>query len=143
MWPGCLGSSVWNALTVSRPSRSLWNVVLKSLWRRQPRAAQASGSPKRDAGFSLIASLNYTCEHHLERLQKLLELRYGERFDFHQELGLKKLIRFASKLQEQDIQRELLLFYLNCPPAVQNFLRSTDVLDEAHYLKNTSLPKRD
>ena len=118
-------------------------MVLKSLWRRQSRASQASEPSQRKSVFSLSDSLNYTCEHHLQRLQKLIELRYGNNFDYHQELGLKKLIRFASQLQEQDIQRELLLFYLNCPPQVQSFLRSTDVLDEAHYLKSTPLPKRD
>ncbi len=44
------------------------------------------------------------------------------------------LIRFASRIQDQDIQRELLLFYLNCSPVIQEYLRSEDVLDHQHFL---------
>ena len=39
-----------------------------------------------------------------------------------------------SRIQDQDIQRELLLFYLNCSPVIQEYLRSQTDLGEGPFL---------
>lgn len=118
------------------------SVLLKSLLRRQHRSSD--GAPEQEdagnPGFRLTAHLNYTCEHHLLRLQKLLELRYQQRYAIDEDQALRDMIHFASGLQEQDIQRELLLFYLNCPPKVRAFLRSGNMLEANHYLRQSEDP---
>ena len=35
---------------------------------------------------------------------------------------------------DRDVQRELLLFYLNCSPVIQEYLRAETVLSEGHFL---------
>jgi hypothetical protein len=47
---------------------------------------------------------------------------------------LQQLVSFASRIQDQDIQRELLLFYLNCSPVIQEFLRSETALGQERLL---------
>ena len=42
------------------------------------------------------------------------------------------MIQYAARIQDQDGQRELLLFYLNCSPVVQEYLRSEQVLGDDH-----------
>lgn len=113
------------------------SVLLKSLLKRQHRSpgdARETGDGA-NTGFRLTKNLNYTCEYHLLRLQKLLELRYHQHYSINQDVTLRDMIHFASGLQEQDIQRELLLFYLNCPPRVRAYLRSGDMLEVNHYLR--------
>jgi hypothetical protein len=51
---------------------------------------------------------------------------------------IRDLIHFASRIQDQDVQRELLLFYLNCSPIVQEYLRSEEVLAKNHFLSQAS-----
>lgn len=118
------------------------SVLLKSLLRRQGRDRGDSSQKGRENGsyFLLTKHLTYTSEYHLLRLQKLLELRYHRHFSINDDATLRNMIHFASGLQEQDIQRELLLFYLNCPPKVQRFLRSGDMLEANHYLRKGSSP---
>ena len=113
------------------------DVLLKSLWRKASRNPDARAGTENPQGEpqDLTRSLNYTSEYHLRRLRKLIELRYREDYSTDNDAGLRHLIRFASRVQEPDIQRELLLFYLNCPPKLQAQLRAGDMLDAGHYLK--------
>jgi len=117
-------------------------VLLKSLFRRQRRDQEksAGSSPERGNDILLTKHLTYTSEYHLLRLQKLLELRYHRHFTITEDTALRDMIHFASGLQEPDIQRELLLFYLNCPPKVQVFLRSGELLEANHYLRQGNPP---
>lgn len=48
--------------------------------------------------------------------------------------NIRELISFAARIQDQDVQRELLLFYLNCSPVIQEYLRAETVLGEGHFL---------
>lgn len=104
-------------------------MLLKSLWQRGKQQSEKQG-------FRLRDQLTYTGDYHLERLSKLLELRYRRRFPWNSDGGIREMIRFASRVQDQDIQRELLLFYLNCSPAVQNYLKTGDIVDASHYIHN-------
>lgn len=116
-------------------------MLFKSLWRKSGSTGNSDGGgtkPGASGAFSLIKQLTYTGEYHLERLSKLLELRYKRDFPWRTDEGIREMIRFASKVQGQDIQRELLLFYLNCSPEVQEHLRSGDIVDESHYIHNSS-----
>lgn len=80
-------------------------------------------------GTRVVPHITHTGEFHLERLIHLLSSRYGKALAVPEHTGvndqtLKDVIGFAARIQDQDIQRELLLFYLNCSPVIQSFLRS-------------------
>lgn len=82
--------------------------------------------------------MTHTGEFHLERLTSILKGRYGKTFQNRGDESIRDLIHFASRIQDQDVQRELLLFYLNCSPIIQEYLRSDEVLAENHFLSRTS-----
>lgn len=105
-------------------------MLLKSLWQRGKQQSEKKG-------FRLRDQLTYTGDYHLERLSKLLELRYRRQFPWNSDDDIREMIRFASRVQDQDIQRELLLFYLNCSPAVQEYLKTGGIVDASHYIHNS------
>lgn len=89
--------------------------------------------------FHILPHITHTGEFHLERLTDLLKARYGKRFepangDGGSDEAIRDLISYAARIQDQDVQRELLLFYLNCSPAIQEFLRSETVLGDDNLL---------
>ncbi|WP_148862288.1 hypothetical protein [Marinobacter fonticola] len=110
--------------------------MLKALWRKTTGqdCAQATDEDSRGE-LSLADHLTHTGQYHLERLQTLVELRCDQRFPDHSDTAIRQLIHYASRIQDQDIQRELLLLYLNCPPAIQEYLRSGDIIDADHYIR--------
>jgi hypothetical protein len=82
----------------------------------------------RDAAFS----------SQIERLTTLLRARYGKSFVVPDDTAasdqsLKQVISFAARTQDQDIQRELLLFYLNCSPVIQEYLRAETPLGQGPF----------
>jgi len=79
--------------------------------------------------------LTHTGVFHLERLEDLIYDRYQKEFDIEDEQSLRDLVRFASRLQDQEIQREFLLFYLNCGSDTQISLKSGDDIDEENYIQ--------
>lgn len=122
--------------------------MLKELWRklgadlvhaedvaRAVGARRNSGSSRGAQRVRVIPHITHTGEFHLERLIHLLNARYGKTLAVPEHSGtsdhtLKEVISFAARIQDQDIQRELLLFYLNCSPVIQEFLRSETVLGQ-------------
>lgn len=89
------------------------------------------------AGFRILPHVTHTGEFHLERLTSLLNSRYGRRSadsGTSSDDVIRDLITFAARVQDQDIQRELLLFYLNCSPVIQEYLRSDEVLGATRFL---------
>jgi hypothetical protein len=120
--------------------------MLKELWRKLGSEFSRSGyagaqNPGHDArggsGFRLLPHITHTGEFHLERLTQLLKSRYGKTFDNSGDTGdqaIRELIRYAARIQDKDVQRELLLFYLNCSPVIQEYLRSEDVLGHHHFV---------
>lgn len=114
-------------------------MLLKSLWRKTGRSSAAPGGAEQSqpsGQFRLRDHLTYTGDYHLERLSKLLELRYQRQFPWNSDADIREMILFASRVQDQDIQRELLLFYLNCSPTVQEYLKTGGIVDESHYIHN-------
>ena len=79
--------------------------------------------------------LTHTGVFHLERLEDLIYDRYQAEFDIEDEESLRDLVRFASRLQDQEIQREFLLFYLNCSSDTQARLKSTNIIDKTNYIQ--------
>jgi len=79
--------------------------------------------------------LTHTGVFHLERLEDLIYDRYQKEFDIEDEDSLRDLVRFASRLQDQEIQREFLLFYLNCGSDTQTSLKSGDDIDRTNYIQ--------
>lgn len=112
--------------------------MLKELWRKTTGQHCAAASEVDATRFNLKDHLTHTGQYHLERLQMLVELRFEKTFTDSADSSLRELIQFASRIQDQDIQRELLLLYLNCPPAAQSFLRSDDIIDSDHYIHTQS-----
>ncbi|WP_242634277.1 hypothetical protein [Marinobacter salicampi] len=115
--------------------------MFKELWRRtlgQPGLEGNTAASRKDQTLSLSSNMTHTGEFHLERLTALVEQRYGERFDEHEDDAIRHLIRYASRIQDQDIQRELLLFYLNCSPVVQDYLKSEDVFSGDHFISRSN-----
>ncbi|WP_144823057.1 hypothetical protein [Marinobacter piscensis] len=116
--------------------------MLKQLWRKlgaefpQTGLVGREGKPgasdtfKADS-FRVLPHVTHTGEFHLERLTGLLNSRYGKRYEITETSSdeeLLDLIVYAARVQDQDVQRELLLFYLNCSPVIQDYLRSEEAL---------------
>lgn len=123
--------------------------MLKELWRKlgtdfmQPGcsapAAYSGLAGTREMRSSIERShvlphITHTGEFHLERLTNLLKGRYSKALDTvggdSGDEALRDLINYAARIQDQDVQRELLLFYLNCSPVIQDFLRSETTLGD-------------
>ncbi len=102
--------------------------MLKELWKKLGSEFFLDETPR------ILPNMTHTGEFHLERLTDLVESRYGKSFSDRGDESIGQLIHFASRIQDQDIQRELLLFYLNCSPFIQEYLRSGEVLDSNHFL---------
>lgn len=121
--------------------------MLKELWRKLESEFSQSGCVgAQDSlvgvggadGFKLLPHITHTGEFHLERLTALLKKRYSMGFEDSGTAGdeaIRELIHFASRIQDQDVQRELLLFYLNCSPVIQEYLRSEEVLGHQHFIR--------
>jgi hypothetical protein len=128
-------------------------IMLKELWRKlgaeflhndcSSEDIQAglfgARSPGNKQGFRILPHITHTGEFHLERLTGLLKARYGKSFGMpsnqsESDEEIRELISFAARIQDQDVQRELLLFYLNCSPVIQEYLRAETVLGEGNFL---------
>lgn len=128
--------------------------MLKTLWRKlgaelwQPSRSSDSASVA-DAygyvdksfpdGFRILPHITHTGEFHLERLTRLLQQRYGKQIEKPDSIqegddAIRDMISFAVRIQDQDVQRELLLFYLNCSPVIQEYLRHETDLGEGPLL---------
>jgi hypothetical protein len=106
--------------------------MLKELWKKLGSEFSLEESPR------ILPHMTHTGEFHLERLTALVESRFGKTFTERGDESVRELINFASRIQDQDIQRELLLFYLNCSPFIQEYLRSEQVLDGNHFISRNS-----
>jgi hypothetical protein len=115
--------------------------MLKELWRKLGSEFSQTDLPETDES-RILPHMTHTGEFHLERLTGLVESRYGKTFTERGDESVRELIHFASRIQDQDIQRELLLFYLNCSPFIQEYLRSEEVLDGNHFLSNAPTGRR-
>ena len=113
--------------------------MLKKLWRKalgQPAPFSSAAPPNHGTG--LPPHLTHTGELHLERLTMLLCERYRQSFDDSQDESVHHLLRYAGRIQDRDIQREFLLFFLNCSPAIQEYLYSEDITGTDHFLSKNA-----
>ena len=127
--------------------------MLKELWRKLGTDFMQPGfsTPEAYAGLSGARDLHrstgrsrplphitHTGEFHLERPTTVLKGRYSKAFDTVSgdsgDEALRDLISYAARIQDQDVQRELLLFYLNCSPVIQEYLRSETTLCDDNLL---------
>ena len=132
--------------------------MLKELWRKLEAGFLHNDSCDQDSqanlfgtrttgnkeGFRILPHITHTGEFHLERLTELLKARYGKSFSApssktatgktESDEEIRELISFAARIQDQDVQRELLLFYLNCSPVIQEYLRAETILGEGNFL---------
>lgn len=109
--------------------------MLKELWRKTlGHPALTARFADRKSQVRLLPHLTHTGEFHLDRLTSLLTSRYGVEIDQQGDDAIRQLIQYAARIQDKDVQRELLLFYLNCSPVIQDYLRSSDIIDSDHFL---------
>lgn len=133
-------------------------IMLKELWRKLEAGFLHNDSGDQDSQANLFGTrttgnkeecrilphITHTGEFHLERLTELLKARYGKSFSTpssktatgktESDEEIRELISFAARIQDQDVQRELLLFYLNCSPVIQEYLRAETILGEGNFL---------
>ena len=109
--------------------------MLKELWRKTlGHPALSAKHSDKATKVRLLPHLTHTGEFHLDRLTRLLKDRYNLDQEPQGDDAIRQLIRYAARIQDQDVQRELLLFYLNCSPVIQDYLRSGDILGDDHFL---------
>ncbi|MBQ0832455.1 hypothetical protein [Marinobacter sp.] len=122
--------------------------MLKELWRKlgsdflqadstYNECRESTSGLYGSADFRILPHITHTGEFHLERLTSLLNSRYGRNttaVEASSDDAIRDLIVFAARIQDQDIQRELLLLYLNCSPVIQEYLRSHEILGSSHFL---------
>jgi hypothetical protein len=119
--------------------------MFKELWRKfgsdflQATCVEDEQTLSSEKHVRVLPHITHTGEFHLERLTQLLKSRYGKSFTVptdttSSDRALKEVISFAARIQDQDIQRELLLFYLNCSPVIQEYLRSETPLGQGPFL---------
>lgn len=122
--------------------------MLKELWRKlgsdylqadtsYSECKESTPGLDRSADFRILPHITHTGEFHLERLTSLLNSRYGGSIAVVEASSgdaVRDLIVFAARIQDQDIQRELLLLYLNCSPTIQEYMRSQEILGTRHFL---------
>lgn len=118
--------------------------MLKQLWRKTlghpALMAILAEITEKPSDVRLLPHLTHTGEFHLDRLTKLLCSRYGMDVNHSGDDAIRQLIQYASRIQDKDVQRELLLFYLNCSPVIQDYLRSVDVVGNDHFLTRPKQP---
>lgn len=120
--------------------------MLKEFWRKfesdflraDCAATGATAGSTAPDGFRLMPHITHTGEFHLERLTQLLKSRYNKNLassgdTLASDQALRDTIAFAARIQDQDVQRELLLFYLNCSPVIQEYLRSETALGQGPF----------
>lgn len=121
--------------------KELWRKLGAELWPGN-RTGRTDSFGANDHAYSdsfrILPHITHTGEFHLERLSQVLRARYG-----YPPKGstpgpgndsILGLISFAARIQDQDVQRELLLFYLNCSPVIQEYLRAETDLGEGPLL---------
>ncbi|MDX1754670.1 MAG: hypothetical protein R3175_01265 [Marinobacter sp.] len=109
--------------------------MLKELWRKTVgHAGQTARNEAQNRQIRLLPHITHTGEYHLDRLTRLLTNRYGMALEANGDDAILQLIRNAARVQDKDVQRELLLFYLNCSPIIQDYLRSGEVVGDDHFL---------
>ena len=79
--------------------------------------------------------LTHTGVFHLERLEDLIYDRYHEEFNIEDDDSLRDLVKFASRLQDTEIQREFLLFFLNCGAEMQSELKTGDEVHSNNFIR--------
>ncbi|MDX1456017.1 MAG: hypothetical protein R3276_00425 [Marinobacter sp.] len=118
--------------------------MLKQLWRKTlGHPALTARNEARKRQVRLLPLLTHTGEFHLDRLTRLLTNRYGMSLEPSGDDAIRQLIRYAARVQDKDVQRELLLFYLNCSPVIQDYLRSGDIIGDDHFLRQTQSSRSD
>ncbi|MDC0663816.1 hypothetical protein [Marinobacter sp. SS21] len=118
--------------------------MLKRLWRKTlDHPALSTRNEARERQVRLLPHLTHTGEFHLDRLTRLLTDRYSLSLESSGDDAIRQLIQYAARVQDKDVQRELLLFYLNCSPVIQDYLRSGDIFGNDHFLSRRHPPSAD
>ncbi|WP_375177750.1 hypothetical protein [Marinobacter mobilis] len=121
--------------------------MLKQIWRKTlghpSLTAIITDKRAKSVDLHLLPHLTHTGEFHLDRLTSLLTSRYGMELDQRGDEAIRQLIQYAVRIQDKDVQRELLLFYLNCSPVIQDYLRSAEIFGGYHFLTQPLSHKKD
>ena len=68
--------------------------------------------------------LNQTCVFHLTKMAFRAQNKYKRRYHLNKEEDLVELILFANGTRDIEIRRSFMLFYINCPDDIKDYLES-------------------
>ena len=66
--------------------------------------------------------LNQTCVFHLKRMAFRAQSKYKKRYHLTRDEDLIELILFADGTRDIDLRRNYMLFYINCPDDIKDYL---------------------
>jgi len=68
--------------------------------------------------------LNQTCVFHLTRMASRVQSKYKKRYHLTSDDDLLELIQFADTCRDIELRRNFMLFYINCPEDIKDYLES-------------------
>jgi len=68
--------------------------------------------------------LNQTCVFHLTRMASRVQSKYKKRYHLTSDDDLLELIQFADTCRDIELRRNFMLFYINCPDDIKDYLES-------------------
>ncbi|UZE97661.1 hypothetical protein [Alkalimarinus alittae] len=68
--------------------------------------------------------LNQTCVFHLTKMAFRAQNKYKKRYHLTEEDDLIALIKFADITNDIELRRNFMLFYINCPDDIKDYLES-------------------
>ncbi|WP_250658549.1 hypothetical protein [Alkalimarinus coralli] len=68
--------------------------------------------------------LNQTCVFHLKRMAFRAQSKYKKRYRLTNDDDLVELILFADSSKDIDLRRNFMLFYINCPENIKDYLEN-------------------
>lgn len=66
--------------------------------------------------------LNQTCIYHLTRMASRAQTKYKKRYHLTRDEDLLSLIDFADNTNDIELRRHFMLFYINCPDDIKDYL---------------------
>lgn len=69
--------------------------------------------------------LNQTCVFHLTRMAFRAQSKYKKRYHLTNDDDLLELIHFADSSRDIELRRNFMLFYINCPEDIKDYLESS------------------
>ncbi len=85
-----------------------------------------------------------TCIFYLRKMSIRAQSKFKKRFRLSDEKDIINLLLFADTTRDIDLRRNFMLFYINCPEDVQDYITKTfDITSPVEKLQSISLRKNE